>query len=240
MSETIGVIQDRLRPGTVAANAARSVRETASEAAATARDAAGETWDQVADSRVGQQVRSNPIPAAMIGIGLVGLGWLVFGGRSAQRPMTRPRRLRAGSYDGTNADYYDRDDYYATGTAGSDVAGRANELASRTADYAREVSAKARQTTRRAQTRLQRAINENPLFVGAAALAAGAMIGMALPTTESENEFMGETRDAVVEGAQDMARDAASRVQNAATEAARKVQDAATEAVGLVGKDRSS
>jgi uncharacterized protein DUF3618 len=238
MSDTIDEIQNRLRPSTVAANAAGSVRDTAAEAAANARDAATEKWNEVAGSRLGQQVRSNPVPAVMIGIGLVGLGWLGLSGRRPQTPASRSLRHRVGSGDRMTPDYSHQDEYDAN--AGSNIAGRANELASTSREYARDITSKARQTTRRAQTQLQRAINENPLFVGAAALAAGAMIGMALPSTESENELMGETRDALVEGAQDMARDAANKVQNAATEAARRVQDVASDAVGLINHEDKS
>jgi hypothetical protein len=61
---------------------------------------------------------------------------------------------------------------------------------------------------------------------------------MALPETGRENELMGETRDQVVEGAQEMARTAATRVQEVATDAAKRVQDVATDAVGSLGKDR--
>jgi hypothetical protein len=246
--------EDRLRPKNVAAsaaagvldtasatasNAAATIRDTASAAAATVRNAASETLN---DSRVVQQVRENPIPAAMVGVGIAGLVWLAFGNRNRQSQTRRPRRFAnaPGSYEVIKAaGYNERGEYYYTDETGG-VGGveRAKELGSTTGGYARDVAAKARQTTRRAQSQLQRAINENPLFVGAAALATGAMIGMALPETERENELMGETRDAVVEEAQDKARTAATRVQQAASEAAKKVQDVAADAVGLAGTDQ--
>ena len=57
---------------------------------------------------------------------------------------------------------------------------------------------------------------DNPLAVGAIAAGIGAAIGFALPETERENELMGQSRDAMVDRAQDLARDAAERVTNAA------------------------
>ncbi len=54
---------------------------------------------------------------------------------------------------------------------------------------------------------------------------------------EDTRYVVGGTRDTVVEGAQEMARNAATKVQEAATEAARRVQDVATDAVGLVSKE---
>jgi hypothetical protein len=73
-----------------------------------------------------------------------------------------------------------------------------------------------RRTTRRAQSSFDRVLRENPLALGAAATIIGAAIGMTIPATEAENEWMGEARDNVVERARGMASDAAERVQNAA------------------------
>lgn len=235
MSETIDAIQDRINPRNVAANAVESVRQAASSTAASVKSAASEAIDEVSESRVVQQVRSNPVPAVMVGVGLVGLAWLAFGDRGGRR-----RRGRTEVYDhGSSFGYYEQpeDDYRGSG-AGTRAGATASNLASTTGEYAREASEKARETTRRAQSQLQRAINENPLAVGAAALAVGAIIGMALPETERENELMGEARDNVVERGQEMARTAANRVQEAATDAAKKVQDVATDVSGLLNTEK--
>jgi hypothetical protein len=42
-------------------------------------------------------------------------------------------------------------------------------------------------------------------MVGVAAVAVGATVGLALPETETENEWLGETRDTMVEQAQELA-----------------------------------
>ena len=73
-----------------------------------------------------------------------------------------------------------------------------------------------RRTTRRAQSSFDRVLRENPLALGAAATLIGAAIGMTIPATEAENEWMGEARDNVVERARGMASEAAERVQDAA------------------------
>jgi ElaB/YqjD/DUF883 family membrane-anchored ribosome-binding protein len=46
-------------------------------------------------------------------------------------------------------------------------------------------------------------LNENPLAVGAAAFALGAVVGLAIPSTRYEGELMGETRDELLKKAQD-------------------------------------
>ena len=62
-------------------------------------------------------------------------------------------------------------------------------------------------------------MDENPLMVGAAAMVLGAAVGMALPETQRENEWMGEARETVVDRAQEVARTAADRVKDVATDA---------------------
>ena len=69
MSETVNAIQERLRPGAIASNAADKVKRVARD---TVRD--------VADSDSVTYVRANPIATAMIGIGVAGLAWLVMRG----------------------------------------------------------------------------------------------------------------------------------------------------------------
>lgn len=105
LSETVNAIQDRLRPGNIASNAADTVKHAARERV---RD--------IADTESVQYVRSNPIPTAMIGVGLAGLAWLLFGGKDADR---RPR-YRGASRDWRVAPSYgEGDDYYRRSTGAS-------------------------------------------------------------------------------------------------------------------------
>ena len=68
-------------------------------------------------------------------------------------------------------------------------------------------------------------IEENPLAVGAVALAIGAAIGFAIPLTRKENEYLGEYRDSVVEKAQATAQDAIGSVKQMASEAQRAITE---------------
>jgi ElaB/YqjD/DUF883 family membrane-anchored ribosome-binding protein len=285
MSETVNAIQDRLRPGNIASNAAESVKSTVRNVTSdTARDVADKARD-MADSEPVQYVRANPIPTAMIGIGIAGLTWLALGGREA-RSHVRDRNGRS-SRDRRPAPYDEGDRYYR-GSAGQmgytaengydsesgfgDAgfgeagypAGRGYETgAARTAnpayrrpdagshalygadrsDYdryssgtgqarrrAEGVSRRAQETTRDAARTVQRTWQENPLLMGAASAVLGLMVGMAVPQTEVENEYMGEARDNAVEG-----------IQQTVRETVHKVQDAATGVVGLTGgEDRGT
>lgn len=61
----------------------------------------------------------------------------------------------------------------------------------------------------------QRLVHDNPLAVGAAAVAVGAAVGLALPSTRIEHEYMGEASEKIVDKAQQVARDAMDKVKSA-------------------------
>lgn len=56
-------------------------------------------------------------------------------------------------------------------------------------------------------------IEENPLVVGAVAFAVGAAVGYAIPLTKTENDYLGEMRDNVLDKAQASAQDAIGTVK---------------------------
>jgi ElaB/YqjD/DUF883 family membrane-anchored ribosome-binding protein len=88
---------------------------------------------------------------------------------------------------------------------------------------------------RSAETTVERWLRENPLTVGTVALAAGAAIGLGLPRTRTEDAWMGEARDTLVERAQETAQQAVEKVG----EVAGQVQQSAAEvrqAAGDVGE----
>ena len=252
MSETVNAIQERLRPGNIAANAADSVRHAARERV---RD--------VADSDSVQYVRANPIPTAMVGIGVAGLVWLAVGANDSQRrergryrrnvqdwgsrfDQDRQRDYAAGrNYGdyGTAAGYTpgltyaERDTYYQeTPAAGTGWTAAPASSASSAAD---QVTTSARNAAARAQYTARRTWDTNPLFVGAASAVLGAVIGLAVPETERENELMGETRDNLVGTVQDTVKDKVEKVQEAATNAMTNVQEVAKDAVGM-SSDRTN
>jgi phage-related protein len=68
-------------------------------------------------------------------------------------------------------------------------------------------------------------IEENPLAVGAVALAVGSALGFAIPLTEAENEYMGEMRDNFFEKAQTTAQDAIGTVKQMAGDAQKTIVD---------------
>ena len=81
-------------------------------------------------------------------------------------------------------------------------------------------------------------MREQPLLLGAVGLALGAVIGALLPTTETEDRLMGETRDTLAERTREAAQEGYDRVRNTAGEHLERARAATGEAhsIGRVGE----
>jgi len=77
---------------------------------------------------------------------------------------------------------------------------------------------------RRAEQTFEGTLRENPLAVGAVAIAIGAAIGLVLPHTRQEDQWMGQTKDRLVRRAQGVAGEAIHRVEESVGQLAQGVQ----------------
>lgn len=108
----------------------------------------------------------------------------------------------------------------------SDASERAYQRVSSTmSDVAHEIPRQARRAERAAGSMY----TDNPLAVGAAVLAAGALLGMALPRTDREDALLGETRDQFLVSAKQAAQGALETVQHMGEDAAQNVRGALAE-----------
>jgi ElaB/YqjD/DUF883 family membrane-anchored ribosome-binding protein len=233
MSGTIDAIKERLNPEHLVQQAKESVREAtvgrAQEAVSQAMDTAKEAAETVGETAKGagmtvvETVRQNPVVSAIVGIGL---GWLALNGR------TRADERRHWRYQPANASYGAYDPEFGTSYSGTDTSGgwhrdgtvdRARESLGKTVDQVQEkveqLGAQVQEQTRQAGEGLRQALVENPLAVGAVCLALGAALGLAAPQTRPENAMMGETRDRLVDRAQQTAGEVVQKVQTVAQEA---------------------
>ncbi|MBA3465161.1 MAG: DUF3618 domain-containing protein [Deltaproteobacteria bacterium] len=91
---------------------------------------------------------------------------------------------------------------------GDTVSGAAHRVQHTAVDLAHGAGKQARRVQRRG-TELFR---ENPLAVGAALLALGTVVGLSIPRTDTEDEWMGSARDNVMDRAQDLAHQAIGKI----------------------------
>jgi ElaB/YqjD/DUF883 family membrane-anchored ribosome-binding protein len=223
---------------------------------------AQQTADMVSDAQrsLMESIRENPIPVVMVGLGL---GWMILNastrtkrmGASSQYDNFQRRGGARSMYDEQQGDgwssmYYDdqqgRDfDQQQSGTLdraknkASDVVDtvkqKASHLADETQQKASEMGERVADQTRVQTRRVERAFQDNPLVIGAAALALGLAAGLAIPSTETEDELVGETRDELVDKVKDVAEDTKSKVQQVAERVMDQAESTAKDSAHEVG-----
>lgn len=113
----------------------------------------------------------------------------------------------------------------AASSAYGTVTGAASNAYSSVGDYAGKAYEKVGDISTQAREQYEYHIEENPLAVGAVALALGAAVGMAFPSTRVEGQLMGETKQQLLQKAQDTAGDLVDRVKQVAGEAQKTITD---------------
>lgn len=255
LGETLEELGARLNPQHITRQVKHDIRDaTIGRVEHMARHAA----DRVQETRSSMMdtIRDNPIPAAMVGIGL---GWLFMNrrridghpaGGSAYAPYRRPRvdaydtgaygeayggRAQAGTYDSRYAAGGYAAGAYAGGAyAKPDEPGAVDRARERASETAHEVAERTQhaahavaEQTRTQVRRVEDRFDEQPLVVGAATLALGLAAGLALPPSDREVRLMGDARDRLVDRVKDVAEETADKVQHVA---ARVMDDAQTTA----------
>lgn len=300
VGDTLEQIGERLNPHHITEQVKENLRDaTIGRVENMAEDAAervSETRDTIIDT-----IRDNPIPAAMVGIGL---GWLLMNGRKSDssgnggsygnrsRNSSRYADARytdwqarnpgyaSGLYQGGNTGY-GRDAYgnsYQGGSASGAVGaaegaaegaidhlrdragelgqtvkykagdlahsaqdmagsivdrtqGMASSLADHTQDLASSIAQQGRYQTRRVEDLFQ----EAPLVAGVATMALGLATGLALPSTRTESQLMGDARDHFVDRARQVADETKTKVGHVAEHVVDQAGTAAAEAAKSEG-----
>jgi ElaB/YqjD/DUF883 family membrane-anchored ribosome-binding protein len=207
MGETIHEIEHRLSPRHLMDQTKESVRRTGVN-----------TSQKLIDT-----VKNNPIPAAMVGVGL----WLLFRHSSDDGSAMiythrdsidsdEPSKLDTAKAKATDAVHSARD-------RASQVAGAAREKVTQATDDARESASAAaeRARARAVQMRMQTrdVMRESPLVAGIAAIALGAIVGAIIPETEKEDQMLGETRDRLLDRGKELAREGVEKAKHVAQSA---------------------
>ena len=213
------------------------------------------------------QVRNNPVPVVLTGIGLT---WLM---AASDRPP-RSYGSYAGSAEYGSADYGAASTYGSSGSTGSSMGSRVSSAAnaakgaashaadttrsaaesarsamSHAAESARGAMSSARYGTRSAMGHMTDTAQrmgyatrsggesvmqgfeylrrEQPLVLGALAIATGALIGAMFPRTSAEDEWMGEASDETARRVKEEARRKADQAKSMAADVAESARSAA-------------
>jgi ElaB/YqjD/DUF883 family membrane-anchored ribosome-binding protein len=265
LSTTIDAIQEKLSPQNIAQQAKDTVKEVtvgkAQEMVSNASETASDLVTNAGSSAKGfganliETVKANPVPAAIAGIGL---GWLIMSGRKQSAGSTsysdqynsnprgydpgRSGQYNYGSYQGSNGSPLGDRISGAQDKVGDlaaqaqdKVQDTAGQVAGQVQDTAGQLADTAQYGAQRAQGAFQQALHSNPLAVGVAAVAVGAAIGLSIPETDKENELLGETRDGVMQQAQQTVQEKAQQVHTVAQQAVGAAKDAAQESADKQG-----
>jgi hypothetical protein len=156
---------------------------------------------------LGSQAKNNPMPVALMGIGLA---WLMATGRTS-----------SSSYGSSSSGSWDSARGRMSEMAGGakERAGQARESLSSTMQSTRErisgAAASAKDTYHRARGGYDSMMRDYPLALGAVGLAIGAVIAAALPRTRKEDELMGEQRDRLADKAKEAGKEQLDKAKEA-------------------------
>jgi ElaB/YqjD/DUF883 family membrane-anchored ribosome-binding protein len=222
LSSTIEEIGERLNPQTLTENVKDTIRDATIGRVRTMARSAADTVSRTS-SGVAHTIRETPIPAALVAMGI---GWMLWNARTSNGDRTG-RSSRRGAFDADVDRDIGRDIGYgeeygaayaggygqeygqqpgaarrvkdAASRAAGTVKDKAVDLGHQASDRARAVADQVSDTTRRQARRVEDAFDENPLMVGAVALAAGLAAGLAVPVSDREVSLLERPLNAAME-----------------------------------------
>lgn len=187
LDRTVDALRDKMTPGQLFDEASRAM---------------GGAGQQVM-SKFFEQATENPMPLAVMGLGLA---WLM--STSGKSGASAPAGYRNPSdFAAPHTGLGER--VHAAGDKVSDlVAGARDKVADASAslgDLGHSAGTRAGELGERAQRSFAQVLEREPLLLGAAGLLVGAAIGAALPSTDLEDRMVGPVRDMILDKGKDLA-----------------------------------
>lgn len=245
LDRTMEALKDKMTPGQLFDEASRAL---------------GSTGQQVFSKFV-EQAKENPMPLAVMGLGLA---WLMTSSgkkHSYDYSSHEPRSFEPTGYDAESGRYGlagaadgigDKASELAAGVkeklsdarhriadAGASVGERGRSAAHGLNSAAHTAADKAGQYRDRAQRTFSRTLESEPLLIGAIGLAVGAAIGASLPHTDMEDRKLGPLRDKALEKGKELAEGTMQQAGEVAQAAYGSVKDELSNADGGDLKDRA-
>jgi hypothetical protein len=239
LDSTLEALKDKMTPGQLFDEASRAL---------------GSTGQQVF-SKFMEQAKENPMPLAVMGLGLA---WLMtssgkkqsYGYASYEPRSFETERSRYGASSaadgigekvsdlaaGAKSTLSDAKDRIAG--VGAAVGERGRSAAHGLSSAAHSAAEKASQYGGQARQTFSRTLEGEPLLIGAIGLAVGAAIGAALPHTDLEDRKLGPLRDKALERGKDLAQGAMQQAGDVAQAAYGSVKDELANTDGGELKDR--
>jgi len=235
MTLTVEEIGDRLDPKNIVDDAKETVRAATvgkvEVMASTAGAMVGDASETVRDAGTGlmDTITRNPIPAALVGIGL---GWLALSGRSNGGSRRQPYDYRLAADDGTGRWSDQLGQRRGTENVQQKAGAMVDRMGRTVGQKADDVSQVAEQVPYQVQSVARdmgstagRMFQQAPLAVGAIAVAVGAAVGLVLPATEAERRTIGEPARQALQKAEGAASEALDQVEQTARDAEQQARE---------------
>jgi ElaB/YqjD/DUF883 family membrane-anchored ribosome-binding protein len=192
MDETLEALEEKFSPGRAMDRSLEFLRDHGGEIA----------------REVTSAVREHPVPLLLAAVGLT---WF-----TASMIRSRSSGSSAGDYDSDDYDASEFDYGYGdTDQMNEGLRGRASQVKRKAQTKMHQAFDSARGQTRRVNTQLHGLVREQPLALGALAMAAGAILGAALPATEYERQTMRPLRDRAMARAEEIGQQGYDKVRSA-------------------------
>ncbi|WP_025109749.1 DUF3618 domain-containing protein [Pseudomonas sp. H1h] len=182
-------------------------------------------------TNLGTSVRNNPVPAVLTSIGLL---WMMM---SQNRPpvaqpvyRTGPDQDRAGEWADGLAEGIDnvrdglhhtadslKEGYQSLKSKASQLGDNVGAAGENLSHAMHDVGDRLNRTTHVVGQQFNQVLREQPLVVAAAGIALGAMIGAALPTTSTEQRYLGRTSAGLVDKVKKQAQEGYEAVRDSVT-----------------------
>jgi len=252
MGQTIDAIQEKLS----FSNISDQVSEHVNNAVETAKGAVYQATigkavhfmknvgDGLSSSSIVRTAKNNPYPFILMGLGAGLLAYQSYSGGSKRSRYGRGQRHE---FTGGGQGRFDRNQNQegmlstaresltgvtdtvssAAGNAYNSLSGAASNVYSSTGDVVNRAYDKVGEFGSTAREQYDHYLEENPLALAGVALALGAAVGMAIPSTQYEGELMGEARERIMDKAQSSATQLLDKTKQAVNEASQSVSEQA-------------